>query len=93
MESLIEQQGVLKMLGEFEKSQSSTTKYWISYPNLVSVLLQIIRAEQTGDWHLHVHSFTTMLPWFAIYDHHNYSRWGVVYLADVKLPQETHPGV
>lgn len=24
-----------------------------------------------------------MLPWFAIYDHHNYTRWGTVYFLDM----------
>ena len=34
-----------------------------------------------------------MLPWFAIYDHTNYTRWGAVYLADMKQLEQTHPDV
>ena len=34
-----------------------------------------------------------MLPWFFIYDHTNYARWGPVYLADMKALPTTAPEV
>ena len=60
---------------------------------MVSVLLQFIRAEREGNWQLHLSSFTDMLPWFAAYNHNNYTRWGAVYLADMQLLKDTHPDV
>ena len=57
---------------------------------MVFILLQFIRAEQTGDWKLHISASTSMLPWFAIYDH---TRWWTVYLADIMQLESTHPNV
>ena len=40
-------------------------------------------------WDLHLYAFQKMLPFFHRYDHSNYARWGVVYLAQMKqLPVE-----
>lgn len=60
---------------------------------MVSLLLQFLRAERTGNWKLHLSAFADMLPWFAVYDHTNYTRWGAVYLADMKQLEKTHPDV
>ena len=58
---------------------------------MVSILLQFIRAERTGSWMMHLSAFKAMLPWFALYNHTNYTRWGAVYLADCKQLKTTHP--
>ena len=34
-----------------------------------------------------------MLPWFAAFDHVNYIRWGIVFLADMKRLPRTTPEV
>ena len=34
-----------------------------------------------------------MLPWFALYDHSDYARWGPVYLVDMKQLESTAPDV
>ena len=61
--------------------------------DMVSLLLQFLRAERTANWKLHLSAFADMLPWFAVYDHTNYTRWGAVYLADMKQLQQTHADV
>ena len=38
-----------------------------------------------GDWTLYLSSFAEMLPWFALFDHVHYTRWGVIFLADMKM--------
>ena len=63
--------------------------YWRKYINLVSILLRFTRCK--GDWELYLSSFAEMLPWFAAYDHVNYTRWGVVYLAEMRLLPQTAP--
>ena len=56
--------------------------------DIVSILLQFIRAQRDGIWDLHLHSFSQMLPFFNRYDHLNYARWGPVYLAKMhQLPE------
>ena len=32
-----------------------------------------------------------MLPYFAAFDHSNYTRWGVIFLADMKMLPQTSP--
>lgn len=37
---------------------------------------------------LHLHSFSWMLPYFMRYDHLNYARWALVYIAEMhQLPE------
>ena len=84
---------VLPLMQEFQASRSPTVKYWQQYLDMVSILLHFIRAEREGDWQLHLSAFASMLPWFAIYDHVNYTRWGSVYLADMRQLETSHPDV
>ena len=83
---------ILPIIEEFERElQMPQFQYWLNYMKMVSILLQFIRAEREGNWPLHLTSFSRMLPWFALYNHTNYSQWGPVYLADMhQLPQEIH---
>ncbi len=76
-----------------EKCAFPTFQYWLQYLELVSTLLNFIRAEREGNWELHISSFRRMIPWFAVYDHVNYTRWGLVYLADMTILPITAPTV
>ena len=42
---------------------------------------------------MNLSSFAAMLPWFAIYDHVNYTSQGSVYLTDMHRLESTHPDV
>ena len=42
---------------------------------------------------MHKSAFMAMLPWFAHYDHTNYTRWGVIYGADICQLDSSHPDV
>ena len=55
--------------------------YWRQYMKLVSILLRFTRAIREGKWDLYLSSFSEMLPYFAAFDHSNYARWGVIFLA------------
>ena len=61
--------------------------------HLVFIVLTFTRALREGDWELYLSSFAEMLPWFAAFDHVNYTRWGIIHLADMKLLPETAPEV
>lgn len=76
-----------------EHSQNSTFTFWKMYIDLVQILLNFVRAEREGNWELHLEAFQQMLPLMAAYDHTNYTRWGIVYLADMKNLQQTAPAV
>jgi hypothetical protein len=73
---------------EFEVNQNANFKFWLTYLDMVSVLM-FTRAERDEICHLYLYAFRCMLPWFHRYDHINYTRWGTVYLADAhQLTQE-----
>ena len=61
--------------------------------DIVQILFDAIQAFREGDWNLHLNSFSRMMPYLAIYDHTNYSRWGPVYLSDMKQLTVTAPDV
>lgn len=82
-----------EIFNEFVESQSVNVKYWFSYLELVNILLEFLYAERTGNWPLHLESFQKMLPWFFVYDHTNYSRWGCIYLSDMKNLEDMAPTV
>ena len=60
---------------------------------MVETLLLFIRADREGDWTLHLSAFKDMLSLMVIYDHTNYSRWGVIYLLDMLQLEQTSPSV
>ena len=55
---------------------------------MVETLLHFTRAKCDGIWYLHVRSFSSMLPYFMRYNHHNYGKWGTIYLADMMQLQK-----
>ena len=60
---------------------------------MVDLLLQLSKAERTGNWKLHLYTVAAMVPYFFAMDRHNYSRWLPVYLSDTKQLEMKHPRV
>ena len=81
---------VLKLFTEFDLDLPLTSEYWRQYMSMVSILLEFVIAEREGNWDLHLSAFEAMFPWFSAYNHTNYTHWGAVYLADMKLLPDTH---
>ena len=48
---------------------------------------------RSGKWDLYLSSFSETLPYFAAFDHLNYTRWGLIFLADMKMLPQTAPEV
>lgn len=86
---------IAQHLQAFEEARAHEpmTTYWLEYMKMTSTVLSFIRAERDGCWELHLKSFRQMLPWFHVYDHNNYARWGPVYLRDMQLLPTTAPEV
>ena len=57
-----------------EHHNNPTFRYWRQYMELVSMLLRFTRAIQEGKWNLYLSTFSEMLPYFAAFDHSNYTR-------------------
>ena len=52
--------------------------------DFVSIIRMFIRAERTGNWHLHLHATEQMLPFFAAAGHNKYVKAVTLYLQNVK---------
>ena len=93
LEGYIQGQNLTELLSEFDGSVSSKNyTCWLSYMKMVETLLNVIRrAEREGNWELHLESYAAILPWLVVYDHNNYSRWGPVYLTQMRSIERTAP--
>ena len=49
--------------------------FWMSYFDLVEILLSLLRASREGNWALHLSSIRQMIPWCFAYDNLNYARY------------------
>ena len=67
--------------------------FWMSYIQLVDVLLALIRASREGNWHLHLHAIREMIPWCFAYDKVNYARYLSAYYAQMISLEKEHPNV
>ena len=76
-----------------KEGSSKLCQFWNNYVGMVQLLLQFIRAERTGNWHLHLSTTAAMIPHFFSMDRPNYSRWLPVYIADMQQLDKTHPRV
>ena len=64
--------------------------FWLSYMDMVEILLRLIRASRDGDWMLHLTSVRAMIPWcFDL----NYARYLAYYYAQMSQLPTTHPDV
>ena len=80
-------------LGHLRNTNGPLSSFWISYIDMVELMLHMIRSSREGDWILHLSSVWQMLPWCFAYDAVKYSRYMSVYYGDMmSLPQE-HPDV
>eukprot|EP00058_Branchiostoma_floridae_P000977 XP_002586465.1 hypothetical protein BRAFLDRAFT_106667 [Branchiostoma floridae] len=76
------------------RSESSRlTQYWMSYIDLVEILLGLLRATREGDWLLHQVSIRQLIPWCFAYDRVNYARYLSYYYAQMSQLQSQHPDV
>lgn len=64
--------------------QSRTGKLWVEYLKQVSLIRCFIRAERTGDWDLHLHTVSEMIPMFHAAGHLAYAKSARLYLDQMK---------
>ncbi|XP_068719543.1 uncharacterized protein [Montipora capricornis] len=75
------------------KTNGPLSAFWLSYIDMVELMLHMIRASREGNWMLHLACIRQMLPWCFAYDNTNYARYMSIYYSDMtSLPKE-HPQV
>ena len=60
---------------------------------IAEILCKFIKAEQTGNYQLHLQAVNDMLPYFAASGHSPYAKSAYVYLQTMSKLEETHPNV
>ena len=58
---------------------SEMSQYWLSFLEMVKILLMNYHALCTQNWKDYLHSLKLMLPWMAIYDSLHYTRYMSIY--------------
>jgi hypothetical protein len=67
--------------------------FWMSYIDLVEIMLRMNRASREGNWQMHLAAIHDMIPWCFSYDKINYARYLSAYYSEMcHLPTE-HPEV
>ena len=73
------------------RGKSSMFAFWEEYCSMVNIMLQLFKAERTGNWNLHLSAVATMTPHFFAMERPNYSRWLPMDLIDMYRLEFTHP--
>ena len=69
------------------------SEFWVSYLDLVDILLAMKRASREGDWDLHISSIRKLIPWCFAYDNINYARYLSSYLSEMSHLEDKNPHV
>lgn len=67
-----------------------TSRLWIQYMEMISILKQFIKAERTGNWELHLSAIQKMLPYFAATGHNLYLKSAMLYLQQMTDLEREH---
>ena len=72
---------------------SPLTAFWSSYLEMMQVLMNYMKSTKLGGWHLYINSVGNMLPWFHVYNNHNYGRHFTYYWGTQQDLPNTHPNI
>lgn len=78
---------------EIKKSESSLPKFWISYIEMVEILLNVIYACRAGLWDLLLECIREIIPYAFAYDNINYARYLSVMLGDMFALEADFPEI
>lgn len=74
-------------------TESESLKYWNNVLILINLMFDLIRADRTGDWQLHLRTTRKLIPVFLIFDRINYAKWCALYLEDMLMLEQRAPEV
>ena len=74
-------------------SRSKTSQLWINYQKMLQTARDLIKADRTGSWMMHLRSVLDCLPIFAAAGHFNYLKSAYLYLQEMSKLESRHPDV
>ena len=78
---------------EWKNSDFTLPRFWLSFIEMVDLLLNIIFACRAGKWELLLECIRGVIPYAFPYDHVNYARYLTVMLGDMLSLEENFPEV
>ena len=72
-----------KYMEFLRQNNGKLCEFWLSYLDMVEVLLALLRASREGSWDLHVSTIRNIIPWCFAYDNVNYGRYLSSYLSEM----------
>ncbi|GFS26848.1 hypothetical protein ElyMa_007067800 [Elysia marginata] len=78
---------------ETRMADHRTAKLWLQYLRMLDILRKFLRAERTGNWHLHLMAMREMLPFLAASGHNLYTKSVYIYLQQMQVLPLDHPEV
>ena len=90
IEEAFSSEQVAKLFNELQricddtKNSNQTSKLWIQYFELVQIMRLFVRAERTGDWHLHLYTVKQMLPYLHAAGHLPYAKSAHLYVQQME---------
>ncbi|KAG1659234.1 Programmed cell death protein 4 [Nymphon striatum] len=80
-------------LNNLRQGNGTLAAFWMSYIDMVELMLKLLRASREGNWKLYLTSIHEMIPWCFSYDNINYARYLSAYYAEMTNLPEEHPEI
>ena len=80
-------------LNVLRHESGTLTSIWMSFIDIVSILLQLLLASQDKNWGMHLSTIHNMIPWCFASDKVNYAyaQYLPVYYSDMVNLPDKHP--
>lgn len=72
-------------------SESELFSFWNNAIVMIGLAKNLVKADRTGDWLLHIDTVVKLQPLFHVLDRTNYARWLPVYVGDILQIKEDNP--
>ena len=72
---------------------SETSKLWVNYLQMLGVARELVEADRTGSWQMHIHAISDCLPIFSAAGHPNYLKSAYLYLQKMVTLESDNPAV
>lgn len=71
------------------QTTSQTSQLWVEYQRMINIVRNLIKADRTGSWNLHLQAMLETRPIIAAAGHHNYQKSLYLYLQKMySLPSD-----
>ena len=78
---------------KWEETGSDLQKLWLTFINMVELLLNTILSVRSGDWHLFVTYVKDVIPYTFAYDNINYARYLTAMFSEMLSLEDNFPEI